>query len=136
MSIRCMSGTEACAKFVCILLFAASALKPDRPRESTSPRARTETRIHSSQSEQTAVQNFTSLTELRTTPVEEKRILWVRGRRHDMMHDAFDDIPPRETFNAPLPVTCFSSPRGSSNKACSVTNAHEPGILEVSQKKI
>ena len=44
MSIRCMSGTEACARFVCILLIAASAPKPDRPIGSTSPRARTETR--------------------------------------------------------------------------------------------
>ena len=39
----------------------------------------------------TAVQIFTGLTELRTTSVEEKGILWVRGRRHDVMHDAFDD---------------------------------------------
>ena len=69
----------------------------------------------------TAVQNFTGLAELRTTSVEEKGILWVRGRRHDTRHAAFDDIPPRVTFNVPLPVTCFSSPRGSSNTACSVT---------------
>ena len=75
----------------------------------------------------TAVQNFKGLAELRTT--------FVRGRRHDMMHDAFDDIPPRVTFNIPLPMTCFNSPRGSSNEACSVTNVHEPRILEVSKRK-
>ena len=44
VSIRRMSGTEACARFVCILLIAASSPRPDRPRGSTSPRTRTETR--------------------------------------------------------------------------------------------
>ena len=38
----------------------------------------------------TAVQNFTGLAELRTTSVEEKRVLCVRV---DIMHDAFDEIP-------------------------------------------
>ena len=46
----------------------------------------------------TAVQNFTSLAEHRTTSVEDKGVLCVRGRRHDIMHDAFDEIPPRDTF--------------------------------------
>ena len=43
-SIRCMSGTEACVRFVRILLIAASALQPDRPRGSSSSRTRIETR--------------------------------------------------------------------------------------------
>ena len=38
----------------------------------------------------TAVQNFTGLAELRTTSVEENGVLCVRGRRHDIMNDAFD----------------------------------------------
>ena len=82
----------------------------------------------------TAVQNFTGLAELRTTSVEEKGVLCVRGRRHDIMHDAFDDIPQRDTFKNSLPVTCFNSPRGSSNRACSVTNVNEPRIIEVSKR--
>ena len=46
----------------------------------------------------TAVQNFTGLAELRTTSVEEKGDLCVRGRRHDIMHDAFDEIR-HETYS-------------------------------------
>ena len=120
-----MSGTEACARFVCILLIAASAIKPDRPRGSTSPRARTETTSDDRDSFisflarrplMTAVQNFTSLAEIRTTSVEENGVLCVKGRRHDIMHDAFDEIPPRDMFKISLPTTCFDRPRGSSNR--------------------
>ena len=55
----------------------------------------------------TAVQNFTGLAELRTTSVEEKGVLCVRGRRHDIMHDAFDEIPPRDIFKISLPTNVF-----------------------------
>ena len=51
------------------------------------------------------------------------------------MHDAFDEIPPRDMFKIPLPTTCFESPRGSSNRACKVTIVHEPGTMEVSKRK-
>ena len=47
----------------------------------------------------TAVLNFTGLAELRTTSVAENGVLCVRGRRHDIMHDAFDKIPPRDIQN-------------------------------------
>ena len=45
-----------------------------------------------------AVQNFTGLAEIRTPSVAENGLLRVRGRRHDIKHDAFDEIPPRDTF--------------------------------------
>ena len=83
----------------------------------------------------TAVQNFKGLAELRTTSVEENGGLCVRGRRHDIMQDAFDEIQQRDIFKISLPTTCFDRPRGSSNRACRVTNVHEPGIMEVSKRK-
>ena len=124
VSNRRMPGTEACARFVCILLIAASPPRPDRPRGSMSPRARTGTRSGDRDSLtsccasgplMTAVQKFKGLAELRTTSVE-CDALCVRGRRHDMTHDAFDDIPPRTTFTVSFPAVCSNSACGPSAK--------------------